>query len=62
MRDNGKTIKSKEKGFTNGEMGKLTKGISKMEREMEMGNAILQLELIMMASGETINQMVSVNC
>ena len=61
MRDNGKTIKSKEKGPTNGKMGKLTKGILKMEREMEMGNAILLLESIMMASGETINQMVSVN-
>ena len=61
MRDNGKMIKSKEKGLINGKMDKLTKGILKMEREMEMGNVILQLGLIMMANGETINQMVSVD-
>lgn len=61
MRDNGKMIKSKEKGPINGKMGKLTKEILKMEREMEMGNVILQLELIMMANGETINQMVLVD-
>ena len=59
MRDNGKMIKSKEKGLINGKMDKLTKGILKMEREMEMGNVILLLGLIMMANGETINQMVS---
>ena len=61
MRDNGKMIKSKEKGLTNGKMGKHTKEILKMEREMEMGNVILQLGLIMMANGETINQMVLVD-
>lgn len=61
MRDNGKMIKSKEKGLINGKMDKLTKGILKMEREMEMGSVILQLGLIMMANGETINQMVSVD-
>ena len=61
MRDNGKMIKSKEKGLINGKMDKLTKGILKMEREMEMGNVTLQLGLIMMANGETINQMVSVD-
>lgn len=61
MRDNGKMIKSTEKGLTNGKMDKLTKETLKMERKMEMGSAILPLELIMKASGEAINQMASVS-